>query len=243
MPRVVRAGTRTRPSSSGACATPRDTGPLSDRRLLLCDRDPKWSSAVEQWLGTAGVHVVRTPPSALNCNAYAERFVRSAKEECLDRIVPLGDRHLWRTVQEFAAHYHRERHDQGLANELIDRPAGATSDWRRSPPSAVRRDVELRPSVSGVGSIGSSVGQNGVISCRGARHQRDHGEGRPRTCHAEDTRRFACPTRRPCSPARDIRSAAREANRPVRRPTGHARGRAKANVAPGPSFGSAHMRP
>jgi hypothetical protein len=68
-------------------------------RLLLCDRDPKWRRAVEQWLGTAGVHVVRTPASAPNCNAYAERFVGSVKEECLDRIVPLGERHLRRTLQ------------------------------------------------------------------------------------------------------------------------------------------------
>ena len=99
-----------------------DTGLLSEGRLLLCDRDPAWSSAVEQWLGTAGVQVVRTPPSAPNCNAYAERFVRSVKEECLDRIVPLGERHLRRTLQEFATHYHRERNHQGLANELIERP-------------------------------------------------------------------------------------------------------------------------
>jgi putative transposase len=69
------------------------------------------------------VRVVRTPPSAPNCNAYAERFVRSVKEESLDRIVPLGERHLRRTLQEFAAHYHRERNHQGLANELIERPS------------------------------------------------------------------------------------------------------------------------
>jgi transposase InsO family protein len=99
-----------------------ETGILSDGRLLICDRDPKWSNAVEQWLGTAGVRVVRTPPGAPNCNAYAERFVRSIKEECLDRIVPLGERHLRRTLQEFATHYHHERNHQGLANELIERP-------------------------------------------------------------------------------------------------------------------------
>jgi transposase InsO family protein len=99
-----------------------ETGLLSDGRVLLCDRDPKWSSAVEQWLRTAGVRVVRTPPRAPNCNAYAERFVRSVKEECLDRIVPLGEGHLRRTLDEFAVHYHRERNHQGLGNELIDRP-------------------------------------------------------------------------------------------------------------------------
>jgi putative transposase len=99
-----------------------EAGLLSDGRLLLCDRDQKWSSSVERWLGTAGVRVVRTPPSTPNCNAYAVRFVRSVKEECLNRIVPLGERHLRRTLQEFATHYHRERNHQGLANELIESP-------------------------------------------------------------------------------------------------------------------------
>jgi transposase InsO family protein len=96
------------------------SGLLREGRILICDRDPKWSHGVERWLGTAGVRMVRTPPRAPNCNAYAERFVRSVKEECLDRIVPLGERHLRRTLHEFATHYHRERNHQGLANELID---------------------------------------------------------------------------------------------------------------------------
>ena len=99
------------------------SGLLREGRILLCDRDPKWSRAVEQWLGTAGIRVVRTPPRAPNCNAYAERFVRSVKEECLNHVVPIGERHLHRTVHEFATHYHRERNHQGLANELIERPA------------------------------------------------------------------------------------------------------------------------
>ena len=88
---------------------------------------------VEQWLATAGVRVVRTPPRAPNCNAYAERFVRSVKEECLNRIVPLGERHLRKTLHEFATHYHRERNHQGLANELIERPAA------QRPTGAIRR--------------------------------------------------------------------------------------------------------
>lgn len=55
---------------------------LRNGRILLCDRDPKWSRAVEQWLSTIGVRVIRTPPCAPNCNAHAERFVRSVKGEC-----------------------------------------------------------------------------------------------------------------------------------------------------------------
>jgi putative transposase len=65
--------------------------------------------------------VIQTPPRAPNCNAHAERFVRSIKEECLNRIIPLGERHFRRTLAEFAAHYHRERNHQGLDNELIER--------------------------------------------------------------------------------------------------------------------------
>jgi len=96
---------------------------LREGRILLCDRDPKWSRGVEQWLNTAGVRMVRTPPRAPNCNAFAERFVRSVKEECLNHVVLIGEWHLRRTIHEFATHYHRERNHQGLANALIERPA------------------------------------------------------------------------------------------------------------------------
>lgn len=57
---------------------------------------------------------------APNANAYAERFVRSMKEECLDRIIPIGEGHLRRAMSEFVAHYHRERNHQGLENALIE---------------------------------------------------------------------------------------------------------------------------
>jgi transposase InsO family protein len=87
-----------------------ETGLLYGGRILLCDRDPKWSGGVEQWLATAGVRVVRTPPRAPNCNAYAERFVRSVKEECLSRIVPLGEQHLRKTLHEFATLYSARSH-------------------------------------------------------------------------------------------------------------------------------------
>ena len=62
---------------------------------------------------------MQTPYAAPNANAYAERFVRSFKEECLDRIIPLGEGHLRRAVTEFVAHYHRERNHQRLENALI----------------------------------------------------------------------------------------------------------------------------
>jgi len=95
-------------------------GILRTASVLICDRDRKWSVAVQQFLTTAGVRIVQTPFRAPNCNAVAERFVRAIKEECLDRVIPLGERHLRRTLAEFAAHYHAERNHQGLGKELID---------------------------------------------------------------------------------------------------------------------------
>jgi transposase InsO family protein len=65
-------------------------GLLSDHRVLVCDRDRKWSREVRRELDDAGVHVALTPFQAPNANAHAERFVRSIKYECLDRMVPLG---------------------------------------------------------------------------------------------------------------------------------------------------------
>jgi hypothetical protein len=64
--------------------------------------------------------VVQTPFQAPNANAYAERFGRSIKHECLNRVIPLGDRHLRWTIAQFVAHYDEERNHQGLGNELID---------------------------------------------------------------------------------------------------------------------------
>jgi putative transposase len=90
------------------------------RRVLICDRDAKWSELVRERLCDAGIRVVQTPYQAPNPNAFAERFVRSIKTECLDRLIPLGERHFRRAVAEFVAHYHHERNHQGLDNELID---------------------------------------------------------------------------------------------------------------------------
>ena len=89
-------------------------------RVLICDRDAKWSQSVRARLQDAGLRVIQTPYRAPNANAYAERFVRSIKEECLDRLIPFGERHHRRAIAEFVAHYHRERNHQGLDNELID---------------------------------------------------------------------------------------------------------------------------
>ncbi len=59
------------------------------------------------------------PPRSPDLNAYAERFVRSIKEECLDKLIVIGERHLSMAISEYVEHYHTERNHQGLANRLI----------------------------------------------------------------------------------------------------------------------------
>jgi len=99
--------------------TAADDGVLSRHRILICDWDTKWSAAFRRTLADAGIRVVQTPFQAPNCNAYAERLVRSIKEECLDRVIILGEAHLRRTLTAFVAHYHQERNHQGLDDRLI----------------------------------------------------------------------------------------------------------------------------
>ena len=91
-------------------------GVLHSSSVLICDRDRKWSGPVLAFLRCAGVHVVQTPVCAPNCNAHAERFVRSIKFECLHRLIPLGECHLRHAIHEYVAHYHYERNHQGLDN-------------------------------------------------------------------------------------------------------------------------------
>ena len=70
-------------------------------------------------LEAAEIESLRLPARSPNLNAYAERFVRTIKESCLERMILFGQESLRRAVQEFVAHYHRERNHQGLDNQLI----------------------------------------------------------------------------------------------------------------------------
>ena len=99
-------------------------GFLNGARFLIHDRDPLFTEVFTTVLRSAGVEPVRLPPRSPNLNAYAERFVRSIKSECLAQIIPLGEHHLRNAVSEYAAHYHLERNHQGLDNRLVEQPSG-----------------------------------------------------------------------------------------------------------------------
>ena len=69
-------------------------------------------------LTAAGIETVRLPPKSPNLNAFGERFVRTIKESCLDRLILVSEAALRRAIREFVAHYHEGNH-QGLGNVLI----------------------------------------------------------------------------------------------------------------------------
>jgi transposase InsO family protein len=97
------------------------------KRYLIMDRDPPFTTAFRTLLFGSGVKSVRLPARSPNLNAFAERFVRSVREECLSKVVPLGVPHLREVLHQYVAHYHAERNHQGLANALIENDKSATT--------------------------------------------------------------------------------------------------------------------
>ena len=94
-------------------------GILLGKRYLIHDRDPLFTAEFLRLLAGVGVESVKLPPRSPNLNAYAERFVRTIKESCLDRLILFGEGSLRKAVHEFVAHYHKERPHQGLGNRLL----------------------------------------------------------------------------------------------------------------------------
>jgi len=95
------------------------SGYLQKHRYVLHDRDTKFCFSFRSILRSSGVQPLALPPRSPNLNAYAERWVRSVKEECLSKLILFGEGSLRRALAEFAAHYHGERHHQGKGNVLL----------------------------------------------------------------------------------------------------------------------------
>jgi len=97
---------------------------LNGSSYLIHDRDPLFTRSFCRVLESSGIKTVKLPVRSPNLNAYAERFVRSIKSECLAEIIPLGERHLRKAVKQYTEHYHLERNHQGLENRLIEELPG-----------------------------------------------------------------------------------------------------------------------
>ncbi len=112
-------------------------------RYLLHDRDSKYSPAFCQLIKAEKVKTLALPPQSPNLNAYAERWVRSIKEECLSKLILFGEGSLKRALHHYEIHYHQDRNHQGKNNLLLFPPS-------IRPRSRKRRKRRCLPRVGGL---------------------------------------------------------------------------------------------
>ncbi len=106
--RVHLAGCTTNPTGAWVTQQARNlsfTGVFERMRFLIHDRDSKFSAAFDEIFHSEGITVIETPVRAPQANAYAERFVRTVRAECLDWLLIIGRRHLERVLRIYTAHY------------------------------------------------------------------------------------------------------------------------------------------
>src|SRR5215510_13616608 len=109
--------------------TMEDWGVLASGQYLIHDRDSKYCPAFQRIIDEAGITRVPLPPRSPNLNAYAERWVRSVKEEALSHLILFGERTLQYALTEYVAHFHQERPHQGKGNVvLMPAPDHVTKD-------------------------------------------------------------------------------------------------------------------
>ena len=97
---------------------------MARTRFLIRDRDAKYSGPFDEVFRSEGVRVARTPIRAPNASAFAERFVRTVRQECLDHILIFGERRLERILREYVRHYNRGRPHRGLTLETPEPQPG-----------------------------------------------------------------------------------------------------------------------
>jgi putative transposase len=100
-------------------ATMEDCGALRDCRYLLHNRDTKFTRSFRAVVASGQVDPLALPALSPNLNAYAERWVRSVKEECLSKVILFGERSLRRALSDYVDHFHGERNHQGKGNILL----------------------------------------------------------------------------------------------------------------------------
>jgi putative transposase len=120
-------------------ATQETLGHLHPCRYVLHDRDTKFSASFRSTLADGGVKSIRLPAKSPNLNAFAERWARSVKQECLSKLILFGEGPLSRTLTEFLARYHGERNHQGKDNKLLFPEAGHKPKKRVRPVACRQR--------------------------------------------------------------------------------------------------------
>jgi transposase InsO family protein len=93
-------------------------GDLADRsrsvKFLIRDRDTKFTATFDEVFRSEGIRVIKTPIRSPRANAFAERWVRTVRTECLDWLLIIGRRHLDRILREYVGHYNEQRPHRGI---------------------------------------------------------------------------------------------------------------------------------
>jgi putative transposase len=110
-------------------------------RFLLRGRDAKFCRSFDDVFGSQGAEVVLTPVQAPKANAYAERWVRTVRTECLDWLLIVGRGHLEQVLRVYVEHYNSHRPHRALGLRAPDRPAGLTLIGADHQRSVHRRDL------------------------------------------------------------------------------------------------------
>jgi len=97
-------------------------------RHLIHDRDSKYTDVFDTVFTSENIHIIRTPIRAPNANAFAERWVRTLREECLDQLLILNEAHLRRVLNEYLEYYNSRRPHQGLDQQSPIQQEAVRSD-------------------------------------------------------------------------------------------------------------------
>jgi len=123
--------------------------------FLIHDNDTKFTASYDNVFSSEGIEILNTPYRAPKANAYAERWVRSIREECLDHILVINENHLRRVLTEYGEYYgeyyNTARPHQGLGHHFpVSRPVSNTAGpiRRRDILGGVIHDYYRHPSAS-----------------------------------------------------------------------------------------------
>jgi putative transposase len=124
-------------------------------RFLVRDRDTKYVESFDNVLKAEGAEILQTPYRTPNANAFAERFVRTVRSECLDHLLVVNEAHLERILRSYACHYNRHRPHQGMAQEVpaperTATPEVSPTDSRHRHLRRPRRQIRRRDRLGGL---------------------------------------------------------------------------------------------